>query len=97
MWSDFRPVQVTCEAGLDFLGGSGRGLCGRLTADKGLPELMEAFDTILQSGAGSAPVTGGLVRCAEDALCAELRSRIGSHPAFIAPGLWPIRRPTTAP
>jgi glycosyltransferase involved in cell wall biosynthesis len=39
------------------------GFVGRLTRDKGLPELIEAFDTILKTATGCAPVAGGLVRC----------------------------------
>ena len=56
------------------------GFAGRLPADKGLPELMEAFDTILQAEPEAHLLLVGWFDAAEDALCAELRSRIGSHP-----------------
>jgi glycosyltransferase involved in cell wall biosynthesis len=56
------------------------GFVGRLTCDKGLPELMEAFDAILKTKPASHLLLVGWFDAAEDALCADLRSRIESHP-----------------
>lgn|ERR1039457_6930198 len=56
------------------------GFVGRLTFDKGLPELMEAFDTILASEPRAHLLLVGWFDAAEDALCADLRTRIESHP-----------------
>jgi len=56
------------------------GFVGRLTEDKGLPELMEAFDTILRTEPEAHLLLVGWFDAAEDALGVELRARIGSHP-----------------
>jgi glycosyltransferase involved in cell wall biosynthesis len=56
------------------------GFCGRLTCDKGLPELMDAFETILQAEPGAHLLLVGWFDAAEDALSADLRGRIESHP-----------------
>jgi glycosyltransferase involved in cell wall biosynthesis len=55
------------------------GFVGRLTVDKGLPELMEAFDTILKTEPEAHLLLVGWFDAAEDALGAGLRARIGSH------------------
>jgi len=56
------------------------GFVGRLTCDKGLPELMEAFDTILHAEPEAHLLLVGWFDAAEDALSADLRGRIESLP-----------------
>jgi glycosyltransferase involved in cell wall biosynthesis len=56
------------------------GFVGRLTCDKGLPELMEAFDAILKAQPAAHLLLAGWFDVAEDALCADLRTRIEDHP-----------------
>ncbi|MGD0901896.1 MAG: glycosyltransferase family 4 protein [Terracidiphilus sp.] len=56
------------------------GFVGRLTCDKGLPELMEAFDAILQAQPAAHLLLAGWFDVAEDALRADLRNRIENHP-----------------
>jgi glycosyltransferase involved in cell wall biosynthesis len=56
------------------------GFVGRLTCDKGLPELMEAFDAILKSEPEAHLLLVGWFDAAEDALCAGLRWSIEHHP-----------------
>ncbi len=56
------------------------GFVGRLTRDKGVPELVEAFDAILAARPRSHLLMVGWFDAAEDALDAATRSRIKSHP-----------------
>jgi glycosyltransferase involved in cell wall biosynthesis len=56
------------------------GFVGRLTRDKGLPELIEAFDAILSAKPDAHLLLVGWFDAAEDALGADLRSRIKKHP-----------------
>jgi glycosyltransferase involved in cell wall biosynthesis len=56
------------------------GFVGRLTRDKGLPELIEAFDAILGVEPETQLLLVGWFDAAEDALSGELRVRIESHP-----------------
>jgi glycosyltransferase involved in cell wall biosynthesis len=56
------------------------GFVGRLTRDKGLPELIEAFDAILAAKPETHLLLVGWFDTAEDALGAELRSRIQKNP-----------------
>ena len=56
------------------------GFVGRLTRDKGLPELIEAFDRILLMEPSTHLLLVGWFDRAEDALSAELRRRILNHP-----------------
>ena len=56
------------------------GFVGRLTCDKGLPELMEAFETVLKSEPETQLLLVVWFDAADDALSPELRSRIESHP-----------------
>jgi glycosyltransferase involved in cell wall biosynthesis len=62
------------------------GFVGRLTCDKGLPELMEAFETILLAQPAAHLLLVGWFDVAEDALSAGLRSRIKSHPRIHCTG-----------
>src|SRR5208282_242493 len=56
------------------------GFVGRLTRDKGLPELMQAFDLILRAEPSARLLLVGWFDAAEDALDKALRTRILSHP-----------------
>jgi glycosyltransferase involved in cell wall biosynthesis len=56
------------------------GFVGRLTRDKGLPELVEAFDAILAAKPEAHLLLVGWYDAAEDALGAALRSRIQGNP-----------------
>ncbi len=55
------------------------GFVGRLTRDKGLPELIEAFDRILAAEPATHLLLVGWFDRAEDALDADLRRRILNH------------------
>ncbi len=57
---------------------------GRLTKDKGVPELTEAFDAILSARPNAFLLLVGWFDAAEDALDNDLCARILSHPASIA-------------
>ena len=56
------------------------GFVGRLTRDKGLPELIEAFDAILAAKPNAHLLLVGWFDAAEDALSRTLRTRIERHP-----------------
>jgi glycosyltransferase involved in cell wall biosynthesis len=56
------------------------GFVGRLTRDKGLPELIEAFDAILIAKPDAHLLLVGWFDAAEDALGLKLRAYIESHP-----------------
>jgi glycosyltransferase involved in cell wall biosynthesis len=62
------------------------GFVGRLTRDKGLPELIQAFDRILVAEPAAHLLLVGWFDAAEDALDAELRSRILNHPRIHCTG-----------
>ena len=56
------------------------GFVGRLTRDKGLPELVEAFDAILAARRKAHLLLVGWFDDSEDALDRTLRTRIKNHP-----------------
>ena len=56
------------------------GFVGRLTRDKGLPELVEAFAAILAARPQAHLLLVGWFDAAEDALSCKMRSRIKNHP-----------------
>ena len=56
------------------------GFVGRLTRDKGLPELVEAFDAILAAKPQAHLLLVGWFDASEDALDYSLRMRIKNHP-----------------
>jgi glycosyltransferase involved in cell wall biosynthesis len=62
------------------------GFVGRLTRDKGLPELIRAFDRILLSEPSARLLLVGWFDAAEDALDDEPRTRILSHPRIHCTG-----------
>jgi glycosyltransferase involved in cell wall biosynthesis len=62
------------------------GFVGRLTRDKGLPELVEAFDAILAAKPDAHLLLVGWLDAAEDALGHDLRSRIRKHPRIHSTG-----------
>ena len=81
MWSASRRVQAACARRLGLPPDAPVvGFVGRLTRDKGLPELMEAFDAILAAKPDAHLLLVGWFDAAEDALSHDLRSRIKKHP-----------------
>jgi glycosyltransferase involved in cell wall biosynthesis len=62
------------------------GFAGRLTADKGLPELMEAFALLLHAEPEAFLLLVGWFDAAEDGLDRRMRERIESHPRVICTG-----------
>jgi glycosyltransferase involved in cell wall biosynthesis len=63
------------------------GFSGRLTADKGLPELMEAFAMIQRVVPDAYLLLVGWFDAAEDALERGVRTRIEGHPRIVCTGL----------
>ncbi len=62
------------------------GFVGRLTRDKGLPELLDAFDSILVAEPRARLLLVGWFDASEDALCEGLQRRILSHPRIHCTG-----------
>ena len=62
------------------------GFVGRLTSDKGLPELMEAFALILRERPDAYLMLVGWFDAAEDAVERSVRERIESHPRVVLTG-----------
>jgi glycosyltransferase involved in cell wall biosynthesis len=62
------------------------GFVGRLTEDKGIPELVEAFDAILCGQPEARLLLVGWFDAAEDALSAQVRDLIESHPRIVCTG-----------
>jgi glycosyltransferase involved in cell wall biosynthesis len=62
------------------------GFVGRLTRDKGLPELIEAFDAILAAKPDALLLLVGWFDAAEDAISRDLRARILHHPRIHTTG-----------
>ena len=63
------------------------GFVGRLTRDKGLPELVEAFHQILRAEPSAHLLLVGWFDAAEDALSSSLRLRIQNQPRIHCTGL----------
>jgi glycosyltransferase involved in cell wall biosynthesis len=62
------------------------GFVGRLTRDKGVPELVEAFESILCAELHARLLLIGWWDAAEDAIGASLRARILQHPRITCTG-----------
>ena len=62
------------------------GFVGRLTRDKGVPELMAAFENVLIREPSAWLLLVGWMDAAEDALPEALRQRIAGHPRVITTG-----------
>jgi glycosyltransferase involved in cell wall biosynthesis len=62
------------------------GFVGRLTRDKGVPELIEAFDQILAAAPLARLLLVGWFDESEDSLSEELRTRIDHHPSIVRTG-----------
>ena len=62
------------------------GFVGRITRDKGIPELIEAFDTILKQIPAARLLLVGWFDQSDDAVNADLRRKIESHPRIIHTG-----------
>jgi len=62
------------------------GFVGRLTLDKGVPELIEAFDTILRSMPDVRLLLIGWFDASEDALAPVWRARLANHPRIHCTG-----------
>jgi glycosyltransferase involved in cell wall biosynthesis len=62
------------------------GFVGRLTEDKGIPDLVEAFDTILKRIPAAHLLLVGWFDAAEDALDRHVRERIQDHPRIHCTG-----------
>jgi glycosyltransferase involved in cell wall biosynthesis len=62
------------------------GFVGRLTKDKGVPELIEAFDTVLSRVAEAHLLLVGWFDAAEDALDEAVRKEIENHPRIHCTG-----------
>jgi len=73
------PSNLRAELGIPYRA-EVVGFVGRLTRDKGLPELIEAFDAILAAKPGAHLLLVGWFDAAEDALGGDLRSRIQMNP-----------------
>ena len=63
------------------------GFVGRLTCDKGLPELIEAFAMILKIQPEAYLLLVGWFDASEDALQVGIRARIEGHPRILCTGL----------
>lgn len=69
------------------------GFVGRLTRDKGVPELIDAFETILKRAPETHLLLVGWFDAAEDALDAGVRKRIENHPRIHCSGYTPDTAP----
>jgi glycosyltransferase involved in cell wall biosynthesis len=62
------------------------GFVGRLTQDKGLPELIQAFNSIRRAEPSARLLLVGWFDAAEDALTSGLREQIENHPGIVCTG-----------
>jgi len=62
------------------------GFVGRLTCDKGIPELIDAFELILGAVPMARLLLVGWFDDSDDAVSEDLRRRIESHPAIVYTG-----------
>ncbi len=77
----------TVRAGLGIAGNTPViGFVGRLTRDKGIPELLESFEQVLKNFPHAMLLLVGWFDDSEDALRPEQRARIETHPRILLPG-----------
>ncbi len=69
------------------------GFTGRLTRDKGLPDLVSAFARILRIQPDAYLLLVGWFDAAEDAVDADLRALVQSHPRIVCTGFVPDAAP----
>lgn len=69
------------------------GYVGRLTRDKGIPELLEAFNQLLESLPDTVLLLVGWFDQSEDALSVYERARIEAHPRIVCTGFVPDTAP----
>jgi glycosyltransferase involved in cell wall biosynthesis len=62
------------------------GFVGRLTRDKGVPELIDAFDQIVAAAPLARLLLVGWFDESDDSLSEELRARIDQHPSIVRTG-----------
>ncbi len=62
------------------------GFVGRMTRDKGVPELIEAFEHVLEVSPQAKLLLVGWYDESEDALSAEMRESIDCHPGIVRTG-----------
>jgi glycosyltransferase involved in cell wall biosynthesis len=62
------------------------GFVGRLTRDKGVPELIDAFDQIVAAAPRARLLLVGWFDESDDSLSEELRARIDHHPSIVRTG-----------
>lgn len=63
------------------------GFAGRLTRDKGIPELIDAFEQVLRRYPQAHLLLVGWFDAAEDSLSNDVRRRIDTHPAIHVTGM----------
>ena len=69
------------------------GFVGRLTRDKGVPELIEAFESVLKAVPAARLLLVGWFDQSEDALSEDLRRRIENHSHILYTGFVPDTAP----
>lgn len=69
------------------------GYVGRLTGDKGIPELLDAFELLLQTTPNARLLLVGWFDESEDALSPGERARIDAHPRIVRTGFVPDTSP----
>jgi glycosyltransferase involved in cell wall biosynthesis len=84
----FLPGQTAVREQFGIPGGAPLiGFVGRLTRDKGVPELVSAFEQILAVQPSAWLLLVGWFDRAEDALPASLRAQIENHPRIVVTGM----------
>jgi glycosyltransferase involved in cell wall biosynthesis len=69
------------------------GFVGRLTRDKGVPDLLEAFNLLLETVPDARLLLVGWFDDSEDALTVYQRARIDAHPRIVRTGFVPNTAP----